>query len=247
MNTLDQDLLRSTLRETDFHVERGAADVHNSHLTSECSGPDPTISLEAVQSAQSKLGQESELDATIGQSPKPYPVYTLIPEGQERLATQLERDGVNRIINERVSQNSRMVLRNSTNAEMRGAGDHLNRFLLCALISESARRIKVSAAKLGEPLSMISIVKGVLRSYNLAAEDRSGPLSKPELDIPALKRMNEKILLHEVARNSQDRVKASEARLAHAHRMGDNTTIRAEREVLVLAKELQDRLAQRFR
>ena len=128
----------------------------------------------------------------------------------------------------------------------REVGDQVNRFLLCALVSESAKLVKVGAEKIGESLPMTMIVRGVLRSYRNAAKDEYGPLAKPEPDIAGLRNLNEKILRDEVARHSLDRVKNSETRLAHAKRLGDDTRIKVEKEGLERAIELRDRLSDQF-
>jgi hypothetical protein len=129
----------------------------------------------------------------------------------------------------------------STSRARREAGDHVNRFLLCTLIGESAKSIRKTAQKGGETLPMTMIVRGVLRSYRLAAEDKYGPLAEAEPDMAGLKRLNEKVLRSEIARHSRDRVKSSEVRLAHAQRLGDDTKIKAERESLEQAIILRDR------
>jgi hypothetical protein len=133
-----------------------------------------------------------------------------------------------------------------TSDVQREAGDQVNRFLLCALVSESAKRIKVSAEKAGAILPMTMVVRGVLRSYRLAAKDRNGPLTEPELDIAGLRRLNEKVLKDQIALHTRDRVKNSETRLAHAVRLGDDARIKVEKDGLEQAIESRDRLAKRF-
>lgn len=132
-------------------------------------------------------------------------------------------------------------------ANRREAGDQVNRFLLCALVSESAKSIKEKAGKIGESLPMTMIVRGVLRSYRLAAKDINGPLAKPEPDIAGLRILNEKVLKDQIMHHSRDRVKSIEKRLTHAQRLGDDVRINAEREGLEHAIELRDRLAKKFR
>lgn len=124
----------------------------------------------------------------------------------------------------------------------REAGDQVNGFLLCTLVSESAKRIKATAERSGESLPMTMIVRAVLRSYRIAAKDKHGPLSDPELDIAGLRLLNEKVLKDEIARHSRDRVKNSEMRLAHAEQVGDDGRIKAEKDGLEHAIELRDRL-----
>jgi hypothetical protein len=129
----------------------------------------------------------------------------------------------------------------------RDAGDQVNRFLLCTLVSESSKRIKASAERAGESMPLAMIVRGVLRAYRVAASDKEGPLSGPDLDISGLKRLNEKVLKGEIARHTRERVKNSEARLARAERLGDDTRIKAEKGELELAIEARTRLAEVYR
>lgn len=124
----------------------------------------------------------------------------------------------------------------------REAGDQVNRFLLCALVRQSAKQIKANAAKIGEALPMTKIVRGVLRSYRQAAKEDYGPLAKPELDLPGLRKLNDQVLTDEIARLSRDRVTDSQARLAYARRLGDVTKIKAEEDDLERAVESLSRL-----
>lgn len=151
---------------------------------------------------------------------------------------------------ERAEEEQTLLAPNETasdSSDQRGAGDHVNRFMLCALVNESAKRIKASAKNAGESLPMTKIVRGVLRSYRRAAKERHGPLAGSELDIAGLRSLNKNVLKDEIARHSRDRVKTSQARLARARRLGDDTKIKAEKDDLERAIELRDRLAERFR
>lgn len=129
----------------------------------------------------------------------------------------------------------------------RDAGDQVNRFLLCTLVSESSKRIKASAERAGESMPLAMIVRGVLRAYRVAAAEKDGPLAGPDLDMPGLKTLNEKVLKGEIARHTRERVKNSEARLARAERLGDDVRIRAEKGELELAIEVRHRLAEVYR
>lgn len=129
----------------------------------------------------------------------------------------------------------------------RDAGDQVNRFLLCTLVSESSKRIKASAERAGESMPLATIVRGVLRAYRVAAADKEGPLAGPDLDIVGLKRLNEKVLKGEIARHTRERVKNSEARLARAERLGDDSRIKAEKGELEIAIEVRHRLAEVYR
>jgi hypothetical protein len=129
----------------------------------------------------------------------------------------------------------------------RDAGDQVNRFLLCTLVSESSKRIKASAERAGESMPLAMIVRGVLRAYRVAAADKEGPLAGPDLDIPGLATLNDKVLKGEIARHTKERVKNSEARLARAERLGDDSRIKAEKGELELAIEVRSRLAEVYR
>jgi hypothetical protein len=126
------------------------------------------------------------------------------------------------------------------------AGDQVNRFLLCALVSESAKRIKTRAARTGESLPMAAVVRGVLRAYRVAAKDQHGPLSQATPDYAGLEGLNKKVLRDEITRHARDRVKNSEASLARARRFGDDTKVKAEADKLEHAIALRDRLVEEF-
>ena len=124
----------------------------------------------------------------------------------------------------------------------RETGDHVNRFLLCVLVSESSKSIKASAEKAGESLPMTMIVRGVLRSYRLAAKDIYGPLAEAEFDIAGIRMLNKKVLKDEIARHSRDRVNNIKRQLAQARRHGDEGRIKAVEEDLNRAIVSRDRL-----
>jgi len=138
------------------------------------------------------------------------------------------------------------IVINPTLPLRREAGDQVNRFLLCALVSESAKRIKTTAAQTGEALPMAAVVRGVLRAYRVAAKDEHGPLSQATPDFKGLERLNKKVLRDEITRHARDRVKTSEASLARARRFGDDARIKAEADKLEHAIALRDRLAEEF-
>jgi hypothetical protein len=135
---------------------------------------------------------------------------------------------------------------NPTLPVQRESGDQVNRFLLCALVSESAKRIKTRAAQTGETLPMAAIVRGVLRAYRVAAKDEHGPLSQATPDYAGLEGLNRKVLRDEITRHARDRVKTSEASLGRAKRFGDDAKVKAEADKLAHAIALRDRLAEEF-
>ncbi len=169
------------------------------------------------------------------------------PDGQERLATQRERDHVNRSISARVSATRSepllvKVLGNSP--ERRESGDEVNRFLLCTLVNDASRHIKARAERAGDSLPMSAIVRGVLRSYRLAATDKDGPLADAVLDIAAIQRLNAKVLGSEMARHDRDRAKGSESKLARSERPGDaSKNSRVENAGIADVVELGQRFA----
>ncbi|MBI3651702.1 MAG: hypothetical protein HY231_11850 [Acidobacteria bacterium] len=76
----------------------------------------------------------------------------------------------------------------------REAGDQINCYMLCTLVSKSAKRIKISAERAGVFLPMTLVTRSVLRSYRLAAKDKDGPLATSNPDIKDLANLNQKIL-----------------------------------------------------
>lgn len=124
----------------------------------------------------------------------------------------------------------------------REMGDQVNRFLLCALVSESSKSIKASAEKAGESLPMSMIVRGVLRSYRLALKDKSGPLAEAEFDMAGLRLLNAEVLKDELSRHSRDRVNNIKRHLAHARQNGDGARIKDVEDGLQRAIALRDRL-----
>ena len=120
-----------------------------------------------------------------------------------------------------VADQTEAMLSEAGNASrfQREIGDHVNRFLLCALVSESAKHIKASAMKMGQPVPMTMIVRGVLTSYRLAATDKYGPLAGPDLNIDGLSSLNATILRNEIERHSREKVKESEMRASNEKRL----------------------------
>ena len=103
----------------------------------------------------------------------------------------------------------------------REVGDQVNRYLLCTLVSESARCIRASAEMAGEHLPMPRVVRSVLRSYRMATKDKRGPFAEPLPDMSGLARLNARILAREIALQSQDRIRKPEATLDDAKPLGD--------------------------
>lgn len=148
------------------------------------------------------------------------------PDGQERLATQRERDHVSRSIGARVSppRSERLVVTVPRNSpERRESGDEVNRFLLCTLVNDASRHIKARAERAGDTLPMSAIVRGVLRSYRMEATDRDGPLADAVLDIAAIQRLNAKVLGSEIARHDRNRAKGTESKAARTERPSDGS------------------------
>jgi hypothetical protein len=126
----------------------------------------------------------------------------------------------------------------------RRAGDEINRFLLCAIIRESARQIKAAAATRGISLPVQKIIRRLLDSYGRAAEENQGLLSGPKFNSSILRTLNENLCKEEIGRYSRETVLSSQMLLAHAKRIGDQTRINAAEELLESALLAQDRLAE---
>jgi hypothetical protein len=116
----------------------------------------------------------------------------------------------------------------------------VNRFLLCAVVSESAKRIKVRAEKMGESLPITMIVRSFLRSYR--AEDGCRPPQGSDPDTTNLRDLRDKVLRNEIERTSTDRIQTSKGRLAQAARRGDDAAIEAERDILEQTVKRLDQL-----
>jgi len=127
----------------------------------------------------------------------------------------------------------------------RNAGDQVNRFLLCALIRESAKHIKIAADRSGISLPVTKIVRRLLDSYSRAAVENPGLLSGPTYNSSILRNLNEKLRKDEIGRYSQEIVSNSQMLLTHARRIGDQIRIKAAEEALEGAVSARDRLAER--
>jgi len=126
----------------------------------------------------------------------------------------------------------------------RRAGDEINRFLLCALIRESARQIKTAAQRSGVCLPVQRIIRRLLDSYGRAAAENPGLLSGPGFNTSILKTLNEKLCKEQIGRYSREMVLSSQMLLAHAKRIGDQAGINAAEELLESALLAQDRLVE---
>jgi hypothetical protein len=81
-----------------------------------------------------------------------------------------------------------------TSRSERDAGDQVNRFLLCTLVSESSKRIKASAERAGESMPLAMIVRGVLRAYRVAAARKTGRWRGRSWMSPVSPELNDKVL-----------------------------------------------------
>jgi hypothetical protein len=125
-------------------------------------------------------------------------------------------------------------------------GEGVNRFLLCTLVSASAKHIKVRADRIGERLPMASIIKSVLRSYQSAAKLQPGLLTGSALNQAGLRSLIEQVMKEEIRHHAQARVAHNRARLTQASKLGDEVRIKAETEGLELAIASRNRLTTEF-
>jgi hypothetical protein len=91
----------------------------------------------------------------------------------------------------------------------RDMSNGVNRFLLCAVSSASAKRIKARAEKMGESLSMTMVVRAFLRSYRGAEQDGSVVLTESNPDSDNLRRLRDKVLKNEIARESSEKARST--------------------------------------
>jgi hypothetical protein len=134
----------------------------------------------------------------------------------------------------------------STNRAPRETGDEVNRFLLCVLVSKSAKYIKQKAQDSGEYLQTTTIVRGVLKSYRVAAKENPGLLSGSTLHLSGLRKLNRRVLKEQINSSVRERVRDSQARLARATRLGDETRIKSAKDELARDVADRDRLAGEF-
>src|SRR5215470_7650180 len=88
----------------------------------------------------------------------------------------------------------------------RTAGDEINRFLVCALIRESASQIKTAAERGGVRLPFQRIIRRLLDSYGRAAAESPGLFSGPKFNASMLRTLNEELCKKECSRYSQETV-----------------------------------------
>jgi len=125
-------------------------------------------------------------------------------------------------------------------------GDGVNRFLLCTLVSKSAKQIKARAESAGERLPMAAIIKRVLYSYKEAAKEHPLLLSGPAINMASLRKLIDEIMREEIKRHAQEIIKNSQARLVQANRLGDEARIKSETEALERSLESRNRLSREF-
>ncbi len=88
----------------------------------------------------------------------------------------------------------------------RETGDQVNGFMLCALVSQSAKRLKVRAERVGVSLPMSIITRSVLNAYLIAAKDHQGPFESAKPDLEMIRNLNEQVLQEMLARNSREKI-----------------------------------------
>ena len=121
--------------------------------------------------------------------------------------------------------------------------DKVNRFLLCVLVIDSAKKIKVRALDLGEDLPLTTVIRGVLESYNDATAKNRVSLAGSDPNVWSLTRLNDGVLNDELRRHMLKQVKRRQAQLDYAHRLGDAPRIKDHEEALARATAARDHLA----
>jgi hypothetical protein len=167
---------------------------------------------------------------------------TVFDDGQSRIVAELSDFSPSVIETNATTGPAPTVLAETVNTPRTNpVVDHqVNRFQLCVLVSQSAKRIKASAERMGESLPITSIVRAFLRSYRIAMQGGDGFMERSARPVD-MRRLGERVLRNEIARLSRDRVKTTETRLAQARRLGDDTRIKAEEAALQRAISQRDR------
>jgi len=104
-------------------------------------------------------------------------------------------------------------------------GEHMNRFPLCTLVSRTAREIQAVAERNGERLSLLTVIRDVLRSF-LRGESVKREL--PATSASGLDLFDEDALIDEIGRQLQKRISPGRANGAEALRPDLASVIAAE-------------------
>lgn len=104
-------------------------------------------------------------------------------------------------------------------------GEHTNRFLLCTLVSRTAREIRAAAERNGERLSLLTITRDVLRS---ALRGESVERESPVKSASGLDPFDEDALIDEIGRQLQERISPGRANGVEALRPDLASVIAAE-------------------
>jgi len=105
------------------------------------------------------------------------------------------------------------------------AGEHLNRFLLCTLVSRTARQIRATAERNGERVSLLTITREVLRS---ALRGESLEREPSVTSASGLDPFDEDALIDEIGRQLQERISPGRTNGAEASRPDLASVIAAE-------------------
>ncbi|HZS45623.1 MAG TPA: hypothetical protein VFC63_11005 [Blastocatellia bacterium] len=124
-------------------------------------------------------------------------------------------------------------------------GGPVNRYLLCSLVSQSARRIMFSGLH-GHSSSVTTIGRRVLRSYLKASLDTDSPLTDAHFDLTRLGLLNKRIIEEELIGQAQQRVEDSRGRHTELKRTGTETETRIEQNELTKAIAHRDWLTSKM-
>lgn len=105
------------------------------------------------------------------------------------------------------------------------AGEHVNRFLLCTLVSRTAREIRAAAERNGERLSLLAVTRDVLRS---ALRGESLERGLPVTPASSLAPFDEDALIDEIRWQLQERISRGRANGVEALRPDLASVIAAE-------------------
>ncbi|HZS45630.1 MAG TPA: hypothetical protein VFC63_11040 [Blastocatellia bacterium] len=117
----------------------------------------------------------------------------------------------------------------------------VNRFLLCSLVSQSARVLKTSSLH-SQSSSVTMIGRKVLRAYLKVSMDAECPLSDSTLDLTRLGLLNKKIVEDELMAQAQKRVDECRVRHTESKQSLDEAKIKVEQGGLSRAIAHRDRL-----
>ena len=158
--------------------------------------------------------------------------------------TTLAETGAEKVEKDRIAEPKKKERNEKIRLPEQNIGGRVNRFLLCSIVSQSARRLKSTQSS--ESASVTMVGRRVLKSYMKAAMEIGGPLADSVPDIARLGALNKKIVEDEVLGQAQNRVDEIRGRHGESRRSGDEARIKSDQNSLANAIAHRDWLEKKM-